>query len=768
MSGSDGKSVSEEQFLKQFQSRFVCLTSVTMTDDMSVKGSKTIRKLDVNEIVEALEDPVKDDSVALERVKVRAEKDGKEGYVTLSGNQGTSYLMNYSPFVERLRQAEQALQETEDVIKNASRFFESKNEELRTARSGPLVNTRQELQKVRIRVEKVKSSHAQLKRKVADTHKEHLANLEAEKKRRQSAVERSAAAQMMEQANEKTNALQEQVDKVVPEAETLLKAGGADEANPLQATAAAIKNLEVVLEAIVAGQEHLKKDLQETRTNNKGPFAEARSTLVKIQVRLGALETKVRKQVTAISTMHQQVASNARMAVKNCLRHYAMTEGLSPEQLFEKLSNGKDDIAKEAMHDFLSKIPNTDLKVDYIDLCLAPCGASISKLSIFDLFQDYLTCVKEITMTAEFEVKGSKPLRKLSVGEVVEVLEPEKVEESSSMPRIRCRALLDQLDGWATVRGNHGTSFLYASAKPFQCCMQELQMQSSFESNSSAVCQLLPGEVLEVLEGPRQESSPERERVRGKAVKDGKTGWITVKDSQGNFNMEPVKLLVCRQSIAITNAFDIGGSKPIRKLEVGEVLEMLEACQEDNVRSLKRVKARTKRDSKEGWVTLTGNQGTTYAEESDRYCICRQSIEMENRFGAGGDVLRVIEVGEVVEVYEGPRKEVKVGANRVKGRNLSTGLAGWFTVTEKNVQPWSPSHKCSSSVPLKSSMDDNSAVTRTLEPGEALQALDTPVLDKSSGAVRMRVRANKDDAVGFVTVRSSAGVVHLTPVVHGS
>merc|ERR1712066_1160196 len=105
-----------------------------MEDNLKVKGGKTIRKLDPGEVLEALEDPQKDDGIGLMRVKCRAEKDGKEGYITLAGNQGTVYLERLQATAAMQRKVDAALTEVASVAKDAVKFLESKNEELKSHR----------------------------------------------------------------------------------------------------------------------------------------------------------------------------------------------------------------------------------------------------------------------------------------------------------------------------------------------------------------------------------------------------------------------------------------------------------------------------------------------------------------------------------------------------------------------------------------------------------------------------------------------------------
>jgi hypothetical protein len=59
-------------------------------------------------------------------MKAKTEKDDKEGYVTLAGNQGTVYLMPYSAFMVALNKLDKALQEMGDATKGATEYIEQK------------------------------------------------------------------------------------------------------------------------------------------------------------------------------------------------------------------------------------------------------------------------------------------------------------------------------------------------------------------------------------------------------------------------------------------------------------------------------------------------------------------------------------------------------------------------------------------------------------------------------------------------------------------
>lgn len=69
-----------------------CANGVSLMDALEIEGGKSLRKLEVGELLEALEAPAKDPKAEVLRVRVRAEKDGTVGFVTMKGKEGTTYV----------------------------------------------------------------------------------------------------------------------------------------------------------------------------------------------------------------------------------------------------------------------------------------------------------------------------------------------------------------------------------------------------------------------------------------------------------------------------------------------------------------------------------------------------------------------------------------------------------------------------------------------------------------------------------------------------
>lgn len=412
---------------------------------------------------------------------------------------------------------------------------------------------------------------------------------------------------------------------------------------------------------------------------------------------------------------------------------------------------------------FLQMIP--DSKGCQLDVWLRHYTSGITKLNFQEILQEFWKCAKEIAITVSFDVKKSKTIRKLVVGEIVAVLEGPKIDDVAGLERIRCCALLDLKDGWATLRGNQGTNFLERTVKPYYCCEAQVQLQAAFESSSPETSKARRGEILEVIEGPRKEPASEIVRVWGKAVKDGKTGWVTLKDAKENSSMELMKIMICKVITSVTSTFDIQEAKTIRKLDVNEILEVLEGPIEDTTRHLMRCRIKAKKDDEEGWVTTKGNQGTIFTEKVERHYICTEAHNLEARVAIGSDTVRTLDVDEVFEALDVPKTELMEGVERMRGRSLTGDVDGWLTFSKQNLQPWSPHYKCVHSTTIHDRLTIAEAKTiRRLEVSETLEAVEAPVWEEAAGVLRVRARAEKDGLIGFVTIKGNQGTVLLKPI----
>jgi len=146
-----------------------------------------------------------------------------------------------------------------------------------------------------------------------------------------------------------------------------------------------------------------------------------------------------------------------------------------------------------------------------------------------------------------------------------------------------------------------------------------------------------------------------------------------------------VFMKVVRDTV-ITDEISIKGAKSLRRLETGEVVELLAGPMTEDSANVKRIQARVMKDDITGWITLSGSQGSVFLEEGGAtYKVVKETILTDAFELDGGnstrklkDTTRKLQVGETVEVKEFPKKE-KTGLMRMKCKATKDGSQGWVT-----------------------------------------------------------------------------------------
>jgi len=342
----------------------------------------------------------------------------------------------------------------------------------------------------------------------------------------------------------------------------------------------------------------------------------------------------------------------------------------------------------------------------------------------------------------------------------VEVIEGPSSDDVTGLVRVQVKCVSDGIQGWVTVKGNQGTPFLKEVSKPCYFVSGAATLQQEFGSEGNTDLRALrQDEVLEVLEGPRAEDVAVSVRARARVLSDGLTGWITLKSKGGEELFTPgAQCYTCISAIALTDTEDIENCKVQRKLDKGEVLVVQEGPVEDKAAGVTRIRALCNRDKKVGWVTVQGNAGTVYAEESGRQYVAARSTPMQRGFSSSTATTRTLEAGETIEVIEGPKDEHGERVFRLKCRAVADGKTGWITQKDGNVKPWSPFYRCVAPIAMGDGFEVESAQNlRRLEPGELVELVEGPTEESVVGVLRMKCRAEKDGATGWVTIMGSKG-----------
>eukprot|EP00929_Paragymnodinium_shiwhaense_P031484 TRINITY_DN1761_c1_g1_i8.p1 TRINITY_DN1761_c1_g1~~TRINITY_DN1761_c1_g1_i8.p1 ORF type:complete len:1093 (+),score=350.88 TRINITY_DN1761_c1_g1_i8:75-3353(+) len=134
---------------------------------------------------------------------------------------------------------------------------------------------------------------------------------------------------------------------------------------------------------------------------------------------------------------------------------------------------------------------------------------------------------------------------------------------------------------------------------------------------------------------------------------------------------------------ALTADLNIQSTETVRRLEMNEILEVIEGPVTETELGISRVRVKTTKDEKEGWATVLGNAGTPFLE------VCKHSFKvvkeavMTSSFdeleAEGKNNAVTLKVGEVLDVLQWPKKHDS-GNVRLQGQARKGGSSGWFTV----------------------------------------------------------------------------------------
>lgn len=143
---------------------------------------------------------------------------------------------------------------------------------------------------------------------------------------------------------------------------------------------------------------------------------------------------------------------------------------------------------------------------------------------------------RPIAITDQAELKTCKPLRKVEATEVIQVLEGPNDAANPGTLRLRGRVLLDNVEGWITVKGSAGTVF--ASPSQRQGIMLRdaalyrtpAAITGTADGAQEEVCRLAKHDVVIFAREPVEVAAPPVLRVKVRACEDGAGGWVALED----------------------------------------------------------------------------------------------------------------------------------------------------------------------------------------------------------------------------------------------
>jgi len=129
-------------------------------------------------------------------------------------------------------------------------------------------------------------------------------------------------------------------------------------------------------------------------------------------------------------------------------------------------------------------------------------------------------------------------------------------------------------------------------------------------------------------------------------------------------------------------------------------------------------------------------------EASKSHYVLTEKVKMREAAAVDAPLVCEMDVGEVFEAIEVPKKQKSKGPSVVRVRALEDSAIGWVVISKPSpLHPWRPKYICRIPVPLTVSLAaKGSTILRFAEVGEILEALDKPIWDTTSSSRRMYAR----------------------------
>lgn len=168
----------------------------------------------------------------------------------------------------------------------------------------------------------------------------------------------------------------------------------------------------------------------------------------------------------------------------------------------------------------------------------------INKQDFNRVIRIFYKVIKEIVLSDNLLIEQSRQIRRMDVGEVMEVHQGPMLDPSVGVYRVHGKALRDGILGWVTVAGNQGVTFLMPGGNVFQVVRPLVlteELKDLDGSTSRVVKTLGEGKVLEVLEWARTSRSAlgvTRIKARIQGDDDSVVGWATLADNEGKAYIE--------------------------------------------------------------------------------------------------------------------------------------------------------------------------------------------------------------------------------------
>jgi hypothetical protein len=678
--------------------------------------------------------------------------------VTVQKKGGTNIVVPNTPYNSFIKGLDKALNDANKDVTKCVNSLKAAIAEFATAGSGPLVEARQELEKLKGKAAQGFGKIEALKKNVARAKHQYSLDLESEKNAHLVAREQRQADGLLMPCRAAVSVLQTIMAKAEVCSSQLTKLSN-DERLSYATPRSVLKDLEGIAVEMKQATAEAQKAIKEAQLAEalkdvkKGPMLEARKDLAKLLAQVSNLERKVKGAVDSSKDVCNKIAACRAEEVATALRAEAARRGCLCDELFNFFVGTGNVLTEDAFTKVIMSLEGLCMPPEHAALVSNYIQESgITRRSFASFVQCFYSVRKPTSLTDVFELAKCNTLRKCEVEEKLETLEGPCKDPKSGLTRIKARALKDGVIGWVTTKGNQGTPFLELTGKPFYVCQTNTKLEKEFD-NEEMLRAIKQDEVFELLEGPRKVELADAKKAKVRASKDGAVGWVTLTDSHGNTHAsQATHIYIVNSAVAMTDTLEIKNSKVIKKLAAGDLFVSEEEPKEDG--GIRRLKGNAMSDDTEGWVTLKGNAGTDFVTQTEKHYTVVRPTRLSK--GLKGDLseatVREVEVGEALEIIDGPKVVKFEPLTRIKGKMLGDGLVGWINMKLDSMKLWTASYKAVRVQALTQTVEEDSNQLREIANGEVLEHQDGPS-PSPAGNMRVKVECSKDKQVGWVSLR---------------
>jgi hypothetical protein len=299
----------------------------------------------------------------------------------------------------------------------------------------------------------------------------------------------------------------------------------------------------------------------------------------------------------------------------------------------------------------------------------------------------YYVCMKDAKMEKEFG--GGGTVKELKMEDIFELLEGPRKETIEPSQRAKVKGVADGTIGFITTVDSNGTVNAEQAKNVWQVS-SSVAMTDSLDIQSSKVLRKLnEGEFFYSEGEPKEDQGITR--LMGKAAKDGKEGWVSLKGNAGTmFLKQQTKHYNVLLDTELHKTFKSPGAEAVKTLTKGEVVELIEGPRVEKFDPATRVKGRSIDGKTEGWVTVEKN---TVRHWSSTYkCIKAQKLHEGSELKDAKEI-QDLSQNDLLDYLEGP-VTVKEGegddakeVRRIKCRTQKEGKVGWATVRGADKKP---------------------------------------------------------------------------------